>query len=43
MEEALEIIESDELVEITPKDIRLRKKILDENNRKRYYRSINKF
>jgi GTP-binding protein len=43
MEEALEIIESDELVEITPKDIRLRKKILDENDRKRYYRSINKF
>ena len=43
LEEALGIIESDELVEITPTDIRLRKKILDENDRKRFYRSINKF
>ncbi len=43
LEEALEFIESDELVEITPTDIRLRKKILDENDRKRFYRSINKF
>ncbi|MBN2696214.1 MAG: translational GTPase TypA [Bacilli bacterium] len=43
LEEALEIIESDELVEITPTDIRLRKKILDENDRKRYFRSINKY
>ncbi|MDY0317966.1 MAG: translational GTPase TypA [Candidatus Izemoplasmatales bacterium] len=41
MEEALELIENDELVEITPTDIRLRKKILDENDRKRYYRTIN--
>lgn len=41
MEEALELIENDELVEITPTDIRLRKKILDENERKRFYRSIN--
>ncbi|MDY0023289.1 MAG: translational GTPase TypA [Candidatus Izemoplasmatales bacterium] len=43
LEEALEVIENDELVEITPTDIRLRKKILDENDRKRYYRSVNKF
>ncbi|MFA7075955.1 MAG: translational GTPase TypA [Candidatus Izemoplasmatales bacterium] len=43
MEEALELIESDELVEITPTDIRLRKKVLDGNDRKRYYRSIDKF
>lgn len=41
LEEALEVIESDELVEITPTDIRLRKKILDENDRKRFFRSIN--
>jgi GTP-binding protein len=41
MEEALELIENDELVEITPTDIRLRKKILDENARKRYFRSMN--
>ena len=36
LEEALEFIESDELVEITPDVIRLRKKVLDENARKRY-------
>jgi len=41
LEEALELIESDELVEITPTDIRLRKKILDENDRKRFFRSNN--
>jgi GTP-binding protein len=41
MEEALELIENDELVEITPTDIRLRKKILDENARRRYFRSMN--
>ena len=29
LEEALEFIEEDELVEITPDDIRLRKKVLD--------------
>jgi Predicted membrane GTPase involved in stress response len=34
LEEALEFIEQDELVEITPDDIRLRKKIL--NNEERY-------
>jgi GTP-binding protein len=36
LEEALEFIQSDELVEITPTDIRLRKRILNEIERKRY-------
>ena len=40
LEEALEFIESDELVEITPTDIRLRKKILNENDRKRQYKKF---
>jgi GTP-binding protein len=35
LEKALAYIESDELVEITPKSIRLRKKHLDANDRKR--------
>jgi GTP-binding protein len=35
LEEALEFIEDDELVEITPDAIRLRKKILDEGERAR--------
>lgn len=35
LEEALEYIQGDEYVEITPKTIRLRKVILDENERKR--------
>lgn len=35
LEEALEFIEDDELVEITPENIRLRKKILDKTERKR--------
>jgi GTP-binding protein len=35
LEKALAYIESDELVEITPKSIRLRKKHLDANERKR--------
>ena len=35
LEEALEFIESDELVEITPDAIRLRKKILDDKERYR--------
>ncbi len=35
LEQALEYIDDDELVEITPSNIRLRKKILDENERKR--------
>jgi GTP-binding protein len=35
LEEALEYINEDELVEITPKSIRMRKKILDETRRRR--------
>ena len=35
LEEALEFIEPDELVEVTPESIRLRKKILDKRYRKR--------
>ncbi len=39
LEIALEYIEDDELVEITPKTIRLRKRYLKENDRKRHGRS----
>jgi GTP-binding protein len=39
LEEAVEYIEDDELVEITPTSVRLRKKILDEGMRKRAERS----
>ncbi len=39
LEQALEFIEDDELVEVTPKSIRLRKKLLTENERKRAARS----
>ena len=35
LEEALEYVEDDELVEVTPKSLRLRKRLLDENERKR--------
>ncbi|MGM8226912.1 translational GTPase TypA [Cellvibrio sp. ARAG 10.3] len=35
LEQALEFIEDDELVEVTPQSIRLRKKLLTENDRKR--------
>ena len=35
LEKAIEFIEDDELVEITPKNIRLRKKILDTKTRER--------
>jgi GTP-binding protein len=35
LEKALAYIEDDELVEVTPKSIRLRKKFLDSNDRKR--------
>ena len=35
LEQALEFIDDDELVEVTPKSIRLRKKALDPNQRKR--------
>lgn len=39
LEQALEFIEDDELVEVTPESIRLRKKFLTENERKRASRS----
>jgi len=39
LEKALAYIEDDELVEVTPKSIRLRKKILDENDRKKAERT----
>ena len=35
LEQALEFIQDDELVEVTPKSIRVRKKYLTENERKR--------
>jgi GTP-binding protein len=35
LEQALEFIDDDELVEVTPTSIRLRKKLLTENERKR--------
>ncbi|MBV9955584.1 MAG: translational GTPase TypA [Pseudolabrys sp.] len=38
LEKALAYIEDDELVEVTPKAIRLRKKLLDENDRKKEQR-----
>ena len=40
LEKAIEFIEADELVEITPKSIRLRKKHLKEHERKRAARSV---
>ncbi len=39
LEQALEFIDDDELVEVTPESIRLRKRFLTENDRKRAYRS----
>jgi GTP-binding protein len=39
LEQALEFIDEDELVEVTPQSIRLRKKLLGENDRKRASRS----
>jgi GTP-binding protein len=35
LEKALAYIQDDELVEVTPKSVRLRKTVLDPNNRKR--------
>lgn len=39
LEQALEFIDDDELVEVTPKSIRIRKRLLTENDRKRASRS----
>ena len=41
LEQALEFIDDDELVEVTPQSIRLRKKLLMENDRKRASRQLN--
>lgn len=40
LEEAMEYIQEDEYVELTPKSIRMRKTILDENERKRVSKSV---
>jgi len=40
LEYALEYIEDDELLEITPSKVRLRKKILSEEGRKRHDRNV---
>ena len=42
LEKAIEFIQDDELVEVTPKSIRLRKKILDTKERERAARNANK-
>ena len=42
LEKAIEFIQDDELVEVTPKNIRLRKKILDSKERERAARNANK-
>ena len=39
LEQAIAYIEDDELVEVTPKSIRLRKRFLDPNERKRAEKS----
>lgn len=41
LEQAITYIESDERVEVTPKSIRIRKAILDPNNRKKFEKSLN--
>ena len=40
LEDALEYIGDDELVEVTPKNVRIRKMILDENEQKRREKGI---
>ncbi|GBF30963.1 GTP-binding protein TypA/BipA [bacterium MnTg04] len=40
LEQALEFIDDDELLEVTPKNIRLRKKLLKESDRKRASRTL---
>jgi GTP-binding protein len=42
MEEALTFIEDDELLEITPDSLRMRKRILNETDRVRYRNKMNK-
>jgi GTP-binding protein len=40
LEECMEYIQQDECIEVTPKKIRLRKTILDEDNRKKYQKML---
>jgi GTP-binding protein len=42
LESALEYIEDDELIEVTPKNIRLRKRLLGVSDRKRINRDAKK-
>ncbi|CAL4322246.1 translational GTPase TypA [Buchnera aphidicola] len=42
LEQSISFINNDELIEVTPKSIRLRKKIINENERKIYIRKKNK-
>jgi GTP-binding protein len=42
LEGALEYIEEDELIEVTPKAIRIRKRMLSQSDRKRLSRDIKK-
>ena len=42
LEQSLEFIKEDELVEITPKNIRLRKKILSKEQRMKYENKMRK-
>ena len=42
LEESLEYLEDDELLEVTPKTLRLRKRILSEMERKKQTRKDNK-
>ena len=41
LESAIEFIDDDELVEVTPKSVRIRKRYLDETERKRAYKANN--
>jgi GTP-binding protein len=43
LEEALEYIQEDELVEVTPQNIRLRKMFLDESERKRGQKKVEEY
>jgi GTP-binding protein len=40
LEECMEYIQQDECIEVTPKNIRMRKVILDENERNRLAKSM---
>ena len=40
LEQCIDFIEDDELLEVTPKSLRLRKKYLDANERKRHQKDV---